>query len=231
MYPVGVKEKMASAPEAVLQITGDRIRVLIADDQAMVRSGLRYFLLAFDDLELVGEATSGAQALEMCAQVRPDVVLMDLLMPGLDAASATRAIRQRFPRVRVIVMSGFWAEKRVQGVLEAGAIGYLVKNVSAGELADAIRAAHVGRPISASEEARVTTNSPVPCFGLTPRQGEVLALVLEELDNAEIAERLAISVSTVKFHVSNVLSKMDVSSRAEAAALVTSSQGWGGTRL
>ncbi len=123
----------------------ETIRVLIVDDQAMVRSGLRYFLLAFDDLELAGEAASGEEALELCAQVEPDVVLMDLLVPGMDAVSAIRAIRQRRPQTQVIAMTSFWTEERVQGALEAGAVGYLVKNVSAEELSETIRAAHAGQ--------------------------------------------------------------------------------------
>lgn len=120
----------------------ESIRVLIIDDPAQARSGLRLFLLAFDDLELVGEAASGEEALRLCAQVRPDVVLMDLLVPGLDAPCLTYSIRQRSPQVQVIALTSFGAEKLAQGVLEAGAIDHILKNVSAEELAEAIRAAH-----------------------------------------------------------------------------------------
>lgn len=126
------------------QISGDRIRVLIADDQATVRSGLRYFLLASDGMELVGEASTAKEALTLCAQAGPDVVLMDLMMPGMDAVSAIRTMRHRFPQTQVIALTSFEAEKLVQGVLEVGAAGYLLKNVSAEDLADAIRAAHAG---------------------------------------------------------------------------------------
>jgi NarL family two-component system response regulator LiaR len=122
------------------------IRVLLVDDHAVIHSGLGAFLLAFDDLELVGEAGSGEEAVQICARVQPDVVLMDLVMPGLDGAAATRAIRERCPGIQVIALTSFKEEDLVQRALQAGAISYLLKNVSANELAEAIRAAHAGRP-------------------------------------------------------------------------------------
>jgi NarL family two-component system response regulator LiaR len=128
------------------------IRILIVDDHAAVRSGLRLALLAFDDLELVGEATSGEEALKLCARTRPDVVLMDRVR-GTDAASMTRAIRRRFPDVQVIALTSFWGEKGVPETLEAGAAGHLLKNVSAEELADSIRTTHAAQP------------EPAPCTG------------------------------------------------------------------
>lgn len=127
------------------------IRVLITDDPVQARSGLRLFLLAFDDLELVGEAASGKEALALCARVRPDVVLMDLLVPGLDAVCLTCSIRERFPGTHVIALTSFGAEKTAQGVLEAGAAGSILKNVSAAELAEAIRAAHAGQALPPSD--------------------------------------------------------------------------------
>ena len=144
LYAGRVKESrltVAHVPEKSLQ---ERIRVLIVDDQPAVRSGLRFFLLAFEDLEPVGEASNGQEALELCARTRPDVVLMDPLVPGMDAAGTIRAIRQRFPHTRVIALTSFQAERLVQEALEAGASGYVLKNVSAEDLADAIRAAHAG---------------------------------------------------------------------------------------
>ena len=129
----------------------DRIRVMVVDDHAVVRGGLSAFLLAYDDLELVGEAASGEQAVKMCPQVKPDVVLMDLVMPGMDGAAATRSIRQVCPNIQVIALTSFKEEELVQGALQAGAIGYLLKNVSADELANAIRAAKAGRPTLAPE--------------------------------------------------------------------------------
>ena len=199
------------------------IRVMIVDDHAVVRSGLAAFLLAFDDLELVGEAGGGEEAVQLCPQVQPDVVLMDLVMPKMDGATATRAIRERCPEVQVIALTSFEEEELVQGVLQAGAISYLLKNVSADELVSAIRAAHAGRPILAPEAAQAlihaATHPPAPGQDLTPREREVLALMVAGLNNPDIAQRLVVSQSTVKFHVSSILSKLGATSRNEAVAL------------
>jgi NarL family two-component system response regulator LiaR len=199
------------------------IRVLLVDDHAVVRSGLSAFLLAFDDLELVGEAGSGEEAVRLCERLHPDVVLMDLVMPGMDGAAATKRIREHHPDVQVIALTSFKEEDLVQGAMRAGAIGYLLKNISADELADAIRKARAGRPTLAPEAAQAlihaATQPPKPGYDLTDRERDVLELMVEGLSNSEIAERLVVSASTVKFHVSNVLSKLGVKSRTEAVAL------------
>ena len=199
------------------------IRVMIVDDHDMVRRGLATFLRVKGDLELVGEASSGREALQVCEQARPDVILMDLVMPEMDGPTATRAIRERCPQVQVIALTSFQEKELVQAALQAGAISYLLKNVSVDELAEAIRAAHAGRPTLAPEVAQALIQAarqgPTPGHDLTPREREVLALLVEGLSNPKIAERLTVSYSTARAHVSNILSKLGVSNRAEAVAL------------
>jgi NarL family two-component system response regulator LiaR len=198
------------------------IRVLLVDDHGVVRKGLRAFLLAYDDLELVGEAANGEQAVHLCEKLQPDVVLMDLVMPEMDGTAATRAIRRDCPQTEVIALTSFKDRELVEDALQAGAIGYLLKDVSADELANAIRAAHAGRPTLAAEAARAliqATRDPAsPDYDLTNREREVLALMVEGRSNTEIARELVISVTTVKFHVSNILSKLGADSRTEAVA-------------
>jgi len=199
------------------------IRVMTVDDHTVVRSGLRFSLLAFDDIELVAEAGSGEKALRLCSEIRPDVILMDMMMPGMDGVAATRAIRERYPEVQVIALTSFSERSQVQDILQAGAIGYLLKDVAIDELAEAIRAAHAGRTTMAQEAIQALTQTDTQAtgidYGLTDRERDVLALIVEGLSNMQIAERLAISRSTARFHVSTILSKLGASNRAEAAAL------------
>lgn len=198
------------------------IRVMLVDDHLMVRRGLATFLKIFDDLELAGEAESGEAAVQLCAQTHPDVVLMDLMMPDMDGASATRLIRQKYPQVQVVALTSYKDQGLVQNVLEAGAIGYLLKDVSADQLAQAIRAAHLGRATLSPEAAQALVNAanqpPAPGHDLTEREREVLVLMVEGLNNTQIAARLVVSPSTIKTHVSNILSKLGVASRSEAVA-------------
>lgn len=201
----------------------DHIRVLLVDDHEMIRQGLAVFLDVFDDLELAGEAENGRDAMRRCAEVQPDVVLMDLMMPGMDGVAATRALREQFPAVRVIALTSFQEDGLVQRALQAGAIGYLLKNVSANELAGAIRAAHAGRPTLAPEATqdlvRQAAMGAAPGHDLTVREREVLELMARGLSNTQIAAHLVVSRSTIKFHVSSILSKLGVVSRTEAVAL------------
>jgi NarL family two-component system response regulator LiaR len=200
------------------------IRVMIVDDHAMLRKGLRLFLKGFADLELAGEADCGQGAVELCRQLRPDVVLMDMLMPDMDGVSATRLIRGQRPQTQVLALTSFHDPELVERAIQAGAIGYLLKNVSAPELAHAIREAHAGRSTLAPEAAQVLVQATrqrasQPDYGLTEREAEVLALLVEGLSNADIAARLVISLATAKYHVRSILTKMGVSSRTEAVAL------------
>jgi len=196
---------------------------MVVDDHAVVRSGLKAFLMVFDDLELVGEASSGQEAVHLTERVQPDVILMDLIMPDMDGPATTRAIRGRWPNVQVVALTSFREDELVKRALQAGAIGYLLKNVGADELVDAIRSAFAGRPTLAPEAAQVLIQASrqpeQPGFDLTDREREVLSLLVKGMSNNEIADRLVVSRSTVKFHVSSILSKLGVSSRTEAVAL------------
>ncbi|GAP13750.1 two component transcriptional regulator, LuxR family [Longilinea arvoryzae] len=199
------------------------IRVMIVDDQAVVRSGLSTFLTAFDDLNLVAEAGNGYEAVRLCDEKKPDVIIMDLKMPEMDGVEATRAIRLRHPEVQVIVLTSFPEEGLVQKALQAGAISYLLKNTAADELVAAVRAAYHGRPTLAPEATQAlihAVNHPRPVgHDLTSRELEVLELLARGLSNLEIADRLVVSRSTVKFHVSSILAKLDVSTRTEAVSV------------
>ena len=197
-------------------------RVLIVDDHAMVRSGLHLFLLAFDDLEFAGECSNGLDALTLVEQIKPDVVLMDLMMPGMDGILTTREIKTRFPDVKTIALTSFPDPGLMSDALQAGAISYLLKSVTAAELAGAIRAAMVGNSTFSPEMTQAlihsSSNPQLPVVDLTEREKDVLTLMGNGKSNAQIASDLKISISTAKFHVSAILSKLGVKSRSEATA-------------
>jgi two-component system, NarL family, response regulator LiaR len=199
------------------------IRILLVDDHDMVRRGLAVFLLAHDDFQLVGEAVNGLEAVEKCAELRPDVILMDLMMPVMDGVTAIRAIRKNYPETQVIALTSFSEEKLVEISIQAGAIGYLFKNATVDELAAAIRAASVGLPTLAPEATRVlmrrTTQPSSPGQDLTERERDVLRLLMAGLSNPEIAQTMSLGRSTVKTHVSHILEKLGVHSRVEAVTL------------
>jgi two-component system, NarL family, response regulator LiaR len=199
------------------------IQVMIVDDHTMVRKGLATILKVFPDLQLAGEAENGSAAINLCGETQPDVILMDMVMPDMDGATVTRIIRQQFPQVQVIVLTSFKEGELIKNALEAGAIGYLLKDVSAEELAKAIRAAYSGRATLSPEAAQSLVETanlpPTPGLDLTEREREVLSLMIEGLNNTQIAGRLTVSPSTIKSHVSNILSKLGVASRTEAVTL------------
>ncbi len=200
-----------------------QIRVMIVDDHGMVRKGLMAYLNNWPDINLVGEARDGREAIELCEKVHPDVMLMDLVMPEMGGVAATRAIHQRWPHVQIIALTSFQEKELVNDALQAGAIGYLLKNITGDELYQAICRAFAGRPTLAPEaiQALIQPNNEESTLGkdLTRREMEVLALLSKGFSNPEIAERLVISRATVKVHISNILSKLYVSNRAEAISI------------
>ena len=200
-----------------------KIRVMVADDHGMVRKGIVAYLKNNPDLEIVGEAENGRDAVELAQKLAPDVILMDLQMPELDGIAATRLITKQHPHTRVIALTSFQERANVQDALQAGAISYLIKNVSGEDLAAAIRAAFAGRAMLAHEAVQALIQpAPAPDeslgHDLTAREREVLALLVKGMNNNEIADRLSVSHATAKAHVSNILSKLGVSNRAEAIA-------------
>ncbi len=196
------------------------IRILIADDHAVVRQGLRMFLSLDPELEVIGEANNGAEALELAGKLQPDVVLMDLLMPVMDGITAIGRVRQQFPDIEVLALTSVLEDASVVGAVKAGAIGYLLKDTQADELRRAIRAAADGQvqlaPQAAARLLREvrTPEAPEP---LTDRENEVLTLLASGRANKEIARDLQIGEKTVKTHVSNILGKLGVQSRTQAA--------------
>lgn len=199
------------------------IRIVLVDDHDLVRSGLAVFLQAFDDLELVGEASNGSDAIRLCSELKPDIVLMDLMMPEMDGFAAIQNVKEQHPTIRIIVLTSFGDENLVQKALRAGANGFLYKDVSVHELADAIRTTYKGNAVLAPKAAKHLIEgmeAPViPIEPLTPREYQVLSLMAEGMTNPEIANQLVVGQSTIKTHVSHILSKLGAANRQEAITL------------
>lgn len=199
------------------------IRVMVVDDHPVVRDGLKLFLTVSPDLECVGEAGSGEEALQRCAEVQPDVILMDLNLPGMDGAEATKQVRQQYPQTQVIALTSIEDKGLVQKALQAGAISYLLKNISMDMLSSAIRSAVAGQSTLSPEATQALMQAavqpPEPEVELTDRELEVLALLADGLTNDAIGYRLHISPSTTRYHVSNILGKMNATNRTEAVRL------------
>ncbi len=215
---------MDGSPEQVDAEAPPRIRVLLVDDHAVVRRGLLGFFELLDDIEVVGEAEDGRRAVELVAERRPDVVLMDLLMPVMDGIAATAEIKAAYPDVEVVALTSFIEEERVTAALEAGATGYLLKDADADDVAIAVRRAHAGEVHLDPQVARLLANrirtrrdDAPPHEPLTEREREVLSLVAKGHSNKEIAALLDITERTARTHVSNILGKLDLASRTQAA--------------
>lgn len=203
----------------------ETIRVMIVDDHDIVRRGLSTFLNGYDDLLLVGEAANGQDALRVCGEVKPQVILMDMMLPDMDGVTLTRSIRSLYPDTRVVMLTSSKDGDLVQAALQAGAIGYMLKNISVKEMAETIRAAYAGMPSLAPEATQalidLTVQSRVapPNYNLTERERIILKLMVQGLTNQEIADQIFVSRATVKVHVSTILSKLGVQNRVEAVRL------------
>lgn len=197
-----------------------KIRVLITDDHEMVRRGLNTFLRAYPDLELIGEANSGEQAVKLCGELQPDVVLMDLIMAGIGGIEATRQIMTQYPAIRVIALSSAMDSANVTKAIDAGAMGYLMKNIATDDLAAAIRSVYQGQRVLSDEARQAITRAATrpyePTYRLSEHEYEILHLLIEGLSNPEIATKTNISRATIQYHINNIFNKLGVTNRADA---------------
>lgn len=203
---------------------GKRIRVMIVDHAAVIHSGLKTWLHAYNDIQILAEASDGEEAVRLCAHAQPDVILMETLLPRLNGIAATQLIRTRHPQIQTVIFTDTVNTELLQAALRAGAMGYLLKNISAEDLVTAIRKVHSRRFTVAPEVTqwllRVTTNHELPLgYDLTEREREILHLLVAGMNNRAIAQVLTVSLSTVKFHVSNILVKLNAKARTQAIAL------------
>ena len=201
----------------------EAINILIVDDHEMVRRGLKMFLLGYDDLAVVGEAASGEEAVQFCEQIRPDVILMDLALPGMSGVEAIQHIHQTHPDIHIIVLSGTSGVQNVRDAIQAGATSYLMKTVADDELADSIRVTQSGQRVLCPEATQAlvyaATHPTLRPENLSSRENEILLLMSQGLNNAEIADRLYLSRATVKYHIGRLLSKLGAANRSEAIAI------------
>lgn len=204
-------------------IVKNRIKVLIADDHPLVRHGIKTFLETQDDIYIVGEAENGREAIEICEKHLPDVVLMDVRMPGLNGIEATNHILKKRPNIKVIILTSFIDKELIENSLKAGASSYLLKNESGERIVRVIRDAYQGKSNLSSEATQImiseVRNPLSERYQLTKREKEILSIMAEGLSNKEIAKRLTLSTSTIQFHITNILSKFGVSKRTEAIYL------------
>jgi len=199
------------------------IRIMLVDDHRMIHEGVAKILHDVSDLSLVAQAQNGEEAVKLCDQVQPDVILMDVVMPIMDGTEATRQIHEKHPLIKILVLSSFQDEESVRLMLNNGAIGYILKTSLSHDLVDTVRTVFRGKVVLSPEVADTLLQSPAGRndFALSARELEVLSLIGHGLNNYEIADQLTISRSTVKFHVTNILKKMKVDTRAEAIVIAT----------
>ena len=194
------------------------IKVMIVDDHAVLREGIRYLCLSSTDLTLVGEAANGEDALTLCNELQPDVVLMDLMMPGMNGIATIRAIREQCPEVKILVLTSFNTQDLLRQAIEAGANSYVLKNASTEQIINAIHLTYQGLTIMSSDVTS-TLAAPLSDVMFTPRQLQVLKLIIQGLNNKQIGKALNISTYTARFHVSEILSKLGVSNQTEAVSV------------
>jgi two-component system, NarL family, response regulator LiaR len=201
------------------------IRIVLVDDHLRVHEAVTTVLKSVEDIVLIGQGSNGAEALQLCEALQPDLILMDIVMPGMNGAEATRLIHQKFPNIKILVLSSLQDDESVHAMLENGAMGYILKGSLTSDLVDTLRTAYSGKSVFSKEITQVLMRVPPHekshDFGLTRRELEILKLMTEGLNNGEIAARLVISQSTVKFHITNIVQKMGVDTRAEALVVAT----------
>ncbi len=201
----------------------NKIKVMIVDDHPLVRHGIKTVFEAYDEILLVAEAENGKEAIEMCGKYRPDIVLMDMVMPVLDGAAATSQLIKNWPDIKIIALTSFNDKDLIKESLKAGAVSYILKNISAEKLIKTIKDIYQGKIVLSSQATKILLSElqekDNKNIKLTGREKEILVLIVEGLSNKQIAERLFLSSSTVQFHVSNILGKLGVSKRTEAAYL------------